>query len=208
MNILTFHGVVGSIEVYMDVMRAICGETEGKSMIDLMCCTAPNTPDLGFSKRCYIDVLPRELDHKEEQQFFKPMDVLSLIPYKPDVLRDCKVINPFDVAICSDGIEHLTNDDGWHLLHTMIALSHKQIIFTPLDDIFGMAKDGDNDPEAHRSLWKPEMLPGWNHIVFPDYHKVWNGGAWFGWRAPWMEGEFNRVKSILQTKHWHNGIHE
>lgn len=196
MNTITFPGVVGSIEVYMDVMRAICGETEGKSMIDLMCAFAPNTPKLGFSKRCYVDVLPRELDHKEEQMFFFQMDVLKISSVWS---------TPFDVAICSDGIEHLDFDQGKDLIQNMIAISHKQIIFTPLDDIFGMANDGDNDPEAHRSLWKPHDL-AWNSIVFPDYHKEWNGGAWFGWRSPWMEDEFNRVKSILKTKQWAYGI--
>lgn len=207
MNTLTFPGVEGSIEVYMDVMRAICGETEGKSMIDLMCAFAPNTPKLGFSKRRYLDIVDRRLDHQDEQRFFIKEDVLKLVPDNPQWLRDCKIFDPFDVAICSDGIEHLTKTDGVKLLDTMIAISYKQIIFTPLDDLFGMAKDGDNNPEAHRSLWTPENL-GWNQVVFPDYHKKWCGGAWFGWRAPWMEDEFNRVKSILQTKHWYNGIHE
>jgi len=203
---LTFPNVVGNIEVYMDVMRAICGDTEGKSMIDLMCAFAPNTPKLGFSKRCYVDVLPRELDHKEEQQFFRQMDVLQLAC--PDWIIDAKVINPFDVAICSDGIEHLKLEDGMKLIRTMIMLSHKQIIFTPLTDLFGMAEDDNNDPEAHRSLWKPEMLPGMNAIVFPDYHKKWNGSAWFGWRSPWGADEYERIKSILKTKQWAYGVHE
>jgi hypothetical protein len=204
MNTLTFPGVVGSIEVYMDVMRAICGETEGKSMIDLCCAFAPNTPKLGFSKRRYIDIIDRKLDHPEEQEFFSQADVLNLVPMPPELVT---ITNLYDVAICSDGIEHLTETQGRILVSTMLAISHKQILFTPLDDLFGMAKEGDNDPEAHRSLWHPDMLPGFNHIVFPDYHKVWNGGAFFMF-GPGTDKELERVIKNLQTKHWYNGIHE
>lgn len=207
MNTLTFPGVVGSIEVYMDVMRAICGETEGKSMIDLMCAFAPNTPKLGFSRRRYFDIIDRQLDHPEEQEFFSQADVLTIQPAL-EWIRKATGADLYDVAICSDGIEHLTEIQGRILVSTMLSISHKQILFTPLDDIFGMAKEGDNDPEAHRSLWHPDMLPGFFHIVFPHYHKVWNGGAFFSLRSSFGEAEFNRVKSILQTKHWYNGIHE
>lgn len=198
---LTFPGVVGNLEVYMDVMRAICGQTYDHSMADLMCCTAPNTPKLGFSDRWYFDIIHRELDHKEEQSQFYQKDVLTM------TIND----HFFDVTICSDGIEHLMREDGLKLIQVMKSISHKQILFTPLDDIFGMAKDGDNNPESHRSLWKPEDFPSWSSIVFPDYHKVWNGGAFFIWRN-WHESQSDkdlaRVKSILQTKHWAYGIHE
>jgi len=201
---LTFPNVFGNLEVYMDVMKAICGETEGRSMIDLMCAFAPNTPMLGFSKRMYIDVLPRELDHKEEQKNFVQDNVLNFPP------RLMKHIfnNFFDVSICSDGIEHLTREDGFKVLDIMARVSMKQIIFTPLDDLFGMAKEGDNNPEAHRSLWHPDMLPEFNSIVFPDYHKEWNGGAWFGFSSPSMKYDFERIKLILKTKQWAHGIHE
>lgn len=96
---IDFPGVVGTIEVYMDVMRAICGDTKGKSMIDLGCCFAPNTPKLGFETRRYLDVIDRKLDHPEEQQYFIKMDALDFERFLPHI--------KFDVAIASDVIEHL-----------------------------------------------------------------------------------------------------
>lgn len=201
MNTITFPGVVGSIEVYMDVMRAICGETWDHSMADLCCCTAPNTPNLGFRRRQYFDIVHRDLDHRDEQEFFSQKDVLTL---------SLDVEGRFDVAICSDGIEHLSYEDGVKLIKVMQSISYRQVIFTPLDDLFGMAKEGNADPEAHRSLWKPEMLADdWCCIIFPDYHKEWNGGAWFGFCVDnWRDQEFDIVKKKLKTKHWYNGIHE
>jgi hypothetical protein len=198
---LTFQNVVGNLEVYMDVMRAICGQTYDHSMADLMCCTAPNTPKLGFSDRWYFDIVNRKLDHKEEQNRFYQKDVLTM------TITD----HFYDVTICSDGIEHLTRDDGLRLIDVMKSISHKQIIFTPLTDLFGMAKDGDTNPEAHRSLWHPDDFQGWCSIAFPNYHKEWNGGAFFTWRD-WHESQSEKsmqyIKSILKTKHWANGIHE
>lgn len=178
----TYPGITGSIEVYMTVLRAICGDTAGKSMIDLMCAFAPNTPKLGFKQRKYVDIKDRILDHKEEQQFFVKWDVL-------DVPR---FVIKVDTAICSDGIEHLSTDDGHKLLHVMRLISNKQIIFTPLGELW-MEKVPTDNPEAHRSAWYPEMLPGWASIVFPDYHKEWGVGAFFSWKCEDIEKDFERV---------------
>lgn len=196
---IDFPGVVGTIDVYLDVMRAICGDTKGKSMIDLGCCFAPNTPKLGFSKRKYIDVIDRKLDHPEEQQFFRKHDITKLLPLICDIE---------DVAIASDVIEHLTKPDGYKLLRMMRSISRKQILFTPTDEIFKMVGDDNKDPEAHRSLWTPDDVPEWfASIVFPDYHKVWNGGAFFFFHCGSMletVQEFERVKDELKQKPWAN----
>lgn len=180
-----YPNIEGTIELYMKVLRAICGDTEGKSMVDLMCCFAPNTPKLGFTHRIYVDIIPRILDHSAEQHNFQLMDVLTImrLPFKKDV------------TICSDGIEHLLPEDGYRLLKTMDRISHKQIIFTPLGEIFPLAKDNNHDPEAHRSLWTPEILSELDYatIVFPHYHKVWNGGAFFAWKCVDIEKDFQRV---------------
>jgi hypothetical protein len=42
------------------------------------------------------------------------------------------------------------------------------------------------------------MLPGYASIVFPDYHKVWNGGAFFAWKCGDIEKDFERVIKIIQ----------
>lgn len=206
---IDFPGVVGTIEVYLDVMRALCGNTKGKSMIDLMCAFAPNTPKLGFEKRTYIDFLDRKLDHASEQNNFFQGDVTQIFRFVRNVV--------LDVAICSDGIEHLLKDDGMQLLVDMRNLSKKQILFTPLGEIFKLAEIDNQDPESHRSLWTPEDIEKINSedgfpitlgqpyacIVFPDYHKVWNGGAFFFWRdESGTIKDFDRVAAELKQKPW------
>ena len=188
---LEYPNIEGTIEIYMHVLRAICGDTAGKSMIDLCCAFAPNTPKLGFSKRHYLDIIDRELDHKEEQQFFWKKNVL-------DVCFGYDYVEKFDVSICSDGIEHFYPHDGQKLIAIMKRISHKQIIFTPLGEIFKLHNTGPDDPEAHHSLWTPDDFPGWATIVFPHYHKVWNGGAYFAWKCENIEQDFERVKNLLE----------
>lgn len=187
---IDYPNIEGTIEVYMQVLRAICGDTAGKSMIDLCCCTAPNTPKLGFEFRRYVDIIDRKLDHADEQQFFTKGDVLDFMLYPNHYWPK------FDVAICSDGIEHLTEYDGRRLLYMMEINSHKQIIFTPTTDLFGL--NNDDTPEAHRSVWSPDMMPGYASIVFPDFHRSWNGGAYFAWKCDDIEQDFERVKKLIQ----------
>jgi hypothetical protein len=184
--IITIPNVVGDIDLYMRVLRAICGDTVGKSMIDLCCAFAPNTPKLGFEMRDYVDLLPRVLDHREEQQNFIQRDVLEI---GNDHLH-------YDVAICSDGIEHFLPKDGKKLLDVMQKISDKQIIFTPLGELW-LEKTPTSDPEAHRSAWYPSMLPGWACIVFPDYHKEWGVGAFWAWKCENIEQDFERVKVLI-----------
>ena len=95
----TYPGITGDINVYMKVLRAICGDTDGKSMVDLGCCFAPNTPKLGFSKRTYMDVLDRKLDHTDEQQFFVQQDIITINP----LLHE-----RYDVSMALDVIEHFS----------------------------------------------------------------------------------------------------
>lgn len=185
---LDFPNIEGNIDIYMRVLRAICGETEGKSMVDLCCAFAPNTPTLGFSERYYIDVIDRKLDHPDEQKYFHKHNALNIVPL---------MSRQMDVSICSDGIEHFYPDDGKKLIEIMRAISHKQIIFTPLGEIFKLHNTGADDPEAHHSLWTPEDFQDWACIVFPNYHRVWNGGAFFAWHCEDIEKDFERVKLLL-----------
>ena len=190
---LEFPGIVGSGELYLKVMKAICGDTQDKSMVDLMCHHAPYTPLLGFKDRLYLDIQNRGLDHKEEQQYFKEVDVLeylsnSYCPY-------------FDVSICSDGLEHLEESHGVFLLKKMYLYSSKQVLFTPFGDLL---ISQDDHPDSHRSGWTPEKLeyvfPGSDHfayIVFPDFHESMNAGAFFFWHCKGIEQDFERVKNEL-----------
>jgi hypothetical protein len=185
---LDFPNVEGNIDIYMRVLRAICGDTAGKSMIDLCCAFAPNTPKLGFEFRRYVDIIDRKLDHPQEQQFFTKANILDL----PD-----DVIMYYNVSICSDGIEHFYPVDGRNLINIMKSYSFKQIIFTPLGEIFKLHNTGPDDPEAHHSLWTPDDFQGWACIVFPHYHRVWNGGAFFAWHCEDIDKDFERVKQLL-----------
>jgi hypothetical protein len=195
---ITFHNVPGTIEVYMDCLRAICGDTAGKSMIDLCCAFAPNTPKLGFSERHYIDIIPRVLDHPEEQKSFHRHNALTIPLFMAEQV---------DVAICSDGIEHFYPDDGKELIAVMKQISRKQIIFTPLGEIFPLHNTTPDDPEAHHSLWTPEDFPGWLIIEFPEYHKEWKGGAFFAMNYDDIQAEYTRIWSELMISNWANQAH-
>lgn len=189
---ITFPNLVGNIEIYMDCLRAICGHTEGKSMIDLCSAFAPNTPKLGFSRRHYVDIIDRKLDHVEEQEYFE----------KGNALEMDDIIHYYDVALALDAIEHFYPEDGKKLLKIMQDISHKQIIFTPLGEIFKLHNTGADDPEAHHSLWTPDDFPGWATIVFPKYHEAWNGGAFFAIKCENIIGECERIFREVVSKQW------
>jgi len=183
-----FDNITGSGKVYLDVMKAICGDTSGKSMIDLGCNTAPYTCQLGFEKRKYIDIIERKLDDEKEQQYFECADMLHYL----------RLGFNYDCTISSDSIEHLTVTNGSILLSLMGNFSKKQIIFTPLNE--WMIDLNSKDPEGHHSLWTPELIPDYASIVFQNYHPTLNIGAWFGWKCDNLEQDFERVKNELKQK--------
>ena len=187
---ITFNGINGNYEVYMDTLRAICGNTDGKSMAD--CCSnlAPYTPTLGFSERVYIDILPRQLDHWEEQKYFVQEDVIHYLDKHEGV---------FDWGICSDGIEHFNKLGGYGLVDAMEKKCKSVVFFTPLGEY--MVDDSD-DPEGHHSGWLPEDLFGYASIVFPQYHPTLNIGAFFAWTTTDIKSDFQRVINELKTKEW------
>jgi len=186
-----FKGVVGNGEIYLDVMKAICGDTEGKSMADLMCYHAPYTPLLGFKNRIYVDVQERGLDHKEEQQYFVKSDIFMFLVENSNL--------HFDVMICSDGIEHLHKQAGFDLALAMKLMSDKSIIFTPLGE---WMVTNDDHPDSHKSGWLPSDLNGYATIVFPDFHPTLNEGAFFVWYCKDIKQDFERVKNELKNKTW------
>lgn len=185
---LEYPGIVGSGELYLKVMKAICGDTEGMSMVDLMCYHAPYTPLLGFDKRTYVDIQDRGLDHKGEQPYFIKADVFEYLS---------SIERPFDVAICSDGLEHLSRDRGIDLLVMMMDYSEKSIIFTPLGEYM---VTNDDHPDSHKSGWAPkDFSDGWATVVFPDFHPALNTGAFFAFHCENIEQDFERVKNELNN---------
>lgn len=188
--------VQGSGEKYLDVMKAICGDTSDKSIVDLCCHHSPYTPQLGFKERTYVDILDRGLDFKSEQKYFVKSDVmeyLSGISFKH-----------FDTTICSDGIEHFREVDAVRLLKYMDFVSETQILFTPLGD-HEVEVIETYDPDSHKSGWKPEMLEElfpdhYAYIVMPDFHET--IGAFFFFHTPNLKQEFERIYNELKKLSW------
>jgi hypothetical protein len=171
--VITLNGIEGSGELWLDIMRIICGDTPRKkysSMCDLMCHRIPYTPKLGFWDRVFVDIQDRELDFPNEKLLnFVQMDAIDFL--KQNTAH-------YDVAICSDGIEHLTPMDGRELLWWMQNQSDKQVVFTPLGEY--MVGVGPSDsPDSHRSGWLPDMMPDYLSIVLPNFHSSLNVGAFF-----------------------------
>lgn len=184
---LEYPGVVGSGELYLKVLKAICGDTADKSMIDLMCYHAPYTSQLGFAERTYVDIQDRGIDKKDEQAYFVKADVF-------DYMRDAE--RAWDIAICSDGIEHLFKYKAPHFLWLMEGLSEKQIIFTPTRDKNIV---NDSDPDSHKSSWTPDDFEAYAIIEFPDFHPTLNQGAFFAFKCGKIINEFERVKNELKN---------
>lgn len=189
-----YHKKPGSHELATRFLRSMINGNYG-SLIDLCCCFANVTGTLGFQKRKYLDVIPRQLDHNEQEHFVQA-----------DVLKDHPLFEEhWDVATCLDGIEHVTKDEGQILVDRMLEIADIAIVFTPAD-AWMMEEIGSerylNDPESHKSLWAPEDFEGWASILMPNYHPTLGIGAFFSWynKNVNMEEDFNRVKQELGLK--------
>ncbi len=176
----------GSGELYLQIMKAICGDVSNKSMVDIGCHLAPFTPLIGFKERTYVDIQNRPLDYKEEQQFFVKEDMIEFISRGKH----------FDVSISSDSLEHLEKDKGMELISLMEKYSDKQIVFTPLGEL-GIIKD--NHPDSHKSGWRPKDFKGWASIVMKNFHPLLNAGAIFCWHCENIKEDFERVKKELNA---------
>jgi len=187
MNSITLEWISGSGELWLEIMKIICMDTKGKSMIDLGAYKAPYTPQLGFLKRTYVDIQERQLDFPEEQQYLVKSDMVKYLE---------SYEHHFQVAISSDSLEHLTHERGLALLDAMEICSDKQIIFTPLGP-FGTTDDG--RPDSHASSWTPDMLPEYLCIVFPNWHPELNLGAFFAVRC--SDEEKQRIHNEIKNKY-------
>lgn len=177
----------GSGQLWLDIMRIICGDTAKQNMIDLGCHKAPYTSQLGFAFRQYVDTQDRALDNLEEQQYFIKYDAIHY-------LNMCDEY--FDVTIASDFIEHLTKDKGEKLLDSMWKCSDKQIIFTPLGDA-SVTTDG--HPDSHASGWLPEDFPEWLTVSLPNFHSAINLGAFFAVNCE--DEEKQRIYTEIKQKY-------
>lgn len=196
---IVFDNLNGSGELYLDVMKVLCGNNrENKTMIDFCAGQAPHTPKLGFGHRCYIDIIERDLG--EENPYFIHADVLKLVdePFYISTL--------WDVAICSDAIEHFKEKDAIKIIKKLNIIAKKQIYFTPLGE--WMIDDQSEHPDTHKSGWTPEKLdelfPGhFNYVLFPDFHPTLGIGAFFFWHSKEddITDIFNELR-LLETLKW------
>ena len=188
---LTFEDVHGTEQVYLDCLTILSGD-DRESCLDIGCNHSPFVPRLGFKERKYIDIMQRELDHVEEQPFFEKADALH---YLRKGIR-------YSTIYSLDQIEHVTKAYGWEQIRLMEGHSDRQIFFTPLDP-WMMTDDSDDNPESHRSLWRPENFDKtWIKIVFPVYHELLHIGAWFFMKCKEPEQEFERIAKEIKQKTW------
>lgn len=160
-------GTPGSGDLYFKILGLLIGDASGKSLIDLCCGEMTGTRHLGFKESVHVDVADEPL--RPPGFNFVQCDVLSEDP----------VFNrKYDVALCLDGIEHLTREDGLRLADRMTNLAKLSIIFTPL----GFYKTDGKGSHAHLSGWLPADLPGWETLVFPNWHPTLGIGALFFYR--------------------------
>jgi hypothetical protein len=166
----------GSFELWEEVVRSIVGEpTELLSLLDLCCNECTATSRLGCQHHVAIDLVDW------------PTRVGTPLFVKDDALLYAQTSNSgsFDLCICSDGIEHLTREDGRKLLREMdrVVGGGTAIIFTPLGPY--MLDPTAIHPDAHKSAWTPAELGelGWNTITFPNWHPALGIGAFFAFRG-------------------------
>ena len=178
----------GSYELFDEIIKSIIGdEITNQTFIDLCSCEATATRNLPFKEKTYVDALDCWNIPGQMHNFIQA-----------DVLGDHACFNKkYDVANCSDGIEHLSREDGFRLVERMKKISSKQILFTPLGEY--MVEVGNPDPKCHKSGWYPEDFEGFASIVFPNWHPALGIGAFWVWRSDNLQEEFERLKSLFKN---------
>lgn len=190
-------GIEGSGELWLEIIRLIC-KIEMKDnwwLCDLCCHKAPYTSQLGASFTTYVDIQYRGLEVRPYSNFeFVCKDVFDWFKSND---------NTYDVMICSDGVEHFSKSDGSHLIELMCYVSRKAIIFTPFGE---QSITNDETPDSHKSGWTPldfsQLEEGqWAFIVFPDFHKSLNCGAFFAWHSDNLKEEFESICNKIKKQH-------
>lgn len=194
MSSIVLEGLEGSGELWLDIMRIICGDTAGKSMVDLGAHKAPYTSQLGFSERTYVDVQDRPLDNPQEQQYFVQDDIINYLE---------RIERGPNVFVLSDTIEHLSVEDGYKVVDLMCQKGYKNIIFTPFGEYL-IEKEKTSNPDSHRSGWIPQMLSAYTSVVLPHFHKSVGVGAFFAFNCNPQETE--RISIEIKNKYITHGV--
>ena len=152
----------GSSELQVQVLRAICGPTEDKSLIDLCCGSAPQTSQLKFKQKTYVDAVDRYIP-----------DGKVIVANVLDYLKSETMY--YDISISTDTIEHFRDADAKTFVDRTSRVAKKNIWFTPLGEFCMTIDPENNDPDTHKSEWTPEKLEElypdqWSYLVFPNWH--------------------------------------
>ena len=164
----------GSLDLWLDVLLWILAEhaRDGPlSLIDLCCGEMTNTSRLIFAHSVHVDVQDCPL---------RPQNYKFI---QTDVCADHPVFEEhYDVALCSDGIEHLTVEQAVRLVRRMEDIADLAVIFTPLGDY--IVEPGTTHPDRHKSGWIPLSFHGlgFHTMTFPNWHPTLQLGAFFAWK--------------------------
>lgn len=163
--------MTGSGELYLSILRRIIGQTEDKTLLDLCCGEMTQTRHLKFRYVLGVDVC--DWPERPKEFGFVKKDVRFM---------EIAQTEPFDVAICSDGIEHMSKPSGKLMLSDMQGWARLPIIFTPLDAY--KLDPNSSDPDAHKCVWSPTefVAMGWQTESYPEWHEELSIGAFFAWK--------------------------
>lgn len=158
--------------LWIEIFVRILGRpTAAVTLIDLCCGRMGNTGLLKFERSLHVDLT--DYDERPRATNFLKHDALTLPDYFDGI---------FEVALCSDGIEHLFKIQGLQLIERMTRLSKTQIIFTPLGEY--MVDANATSPENHRSGWRADDFPeSWSTQEFPNWHPTLKIGALWAWHS-------------------------
>lgn len=169
----------GSGALWVDVVSEILANEPKESLLDLMCHKAPHTPLLGFESITFVDIQYRGLDFAlRDNDLFIEQDAIKFLQ-NGEKFDNCK--HRAITIICSDGIEHLSKEDGLYLLELIKEKSKSSVIFTPYGDY--MVDENSTHPDTHKSGWTETDFEkmGYSCIIFPNFHPQLNKGAIFAY---------------------------
>lgn len=111
----------------------------------------------------------------------------------------------FDLITCIDVIEHLEKEDGKKLINDLEKLCCGRLIFfTPLGELgIGQSKI---KYHTHLSGWQPKEFfdLGYDCLVFPNFHKTLNFGAFFAIKSntPIQYVSLEKEDEMFKGEYW------
>lgn len=88
----------------------------------------------------------------------------------------------FDVVLCMEVLEHLTEEEGLAMLHSLEGLSRRQVIITTPAGHHEQHGYDSNPWQEHKHIWKPEQLERLGYRVYG--HGLRNLGGLSGVQSP------------------------